>query len=210
MQQYINDDVIPIIGKFCNIYTLIRLSKISRNSYLLASNILLQKINNLPMRICIEYNIKNNIRIHEVWITIGYLNNVQYKEKCNICDNGRWKKYKDDFIFHNEKSIFSNYQVRFLVYEGKLEGILDYIKNSNNLLIMIHIDNDRKKIKLCNNTDDHNNGYFYFEEVKTTILSLDNDIDLSIDQNKNFNCVNYGNYPYNCNMTTEYIGYIFN
>ena len=207
MDQYINDDIIPIIAKFSHTKTLIALSRVSKNSNMLVNNILCERINNLPFRLYIEYVIKNNILIHGIWITIGY-NNNNYIEKCNICDNGRWKKYKDTHIFNNDKYIFSNSHVKFLIYEGKVEGIIDYIKKGQDMLIMLYINTMRREVNLCNITDDHNNGYFYFEEVKPNILGLDDELNLSFDDNKIFSCVNNGNYPYKCNRLTTYDGYM--
>lgn len=225
--SYICDDIIIYIGELCDFHSLISLHKTSKFVYSILIKSLNLRLENIPWRLCIEYNTKNTMTIHNIWLNVGYITEKEFiHEKCSICSTGIWRNHKDQYVCspislvpldssmykssRRQEYCYTNKHVKFIVYHGKLKGLIDYIRNTSIVSLMFYIDNEKKSIKLINMNDNlvhPANGYCYFEEVKINIVNLNEIVQFDIDYNKIFEEVKYGHLPYNADMMTSYCGY---
>ena len=188
------EDVIIHIAKLSDFRTLMRLSISSKfyNNHL--NDHIKVLIGKIPWRLYIEYNTKNTINVGPIQIYIGYSDTLlplSTKENYNLCLGNSSRKNSGKYI-------------KMVVYHGKLNNLLDYLKFDNKLLITIHIDNKKKDVKLAYFSGEPKDGYYYLEEVISKVGNLDGSYQIPFAPSEIFDRVEFGNFPYNANIAMYY------
>lgn len=198
-------DIIIYLSQFCDLKTIINVSLTSRINKKVLENIIQKKLNEIPWRLSIEYNTRNNLEIHNAWLTIGYINS--YKDEiCNVCNKGTWFKRNNRIMCRTESTLFYSYNLKISVYHGK--GINSMIKKLNNGVIPLSVKYDTKKIiEIALENKEGKN--VWYDDLIVRYGSFDSELEeiIDIDDNKIFENVVLNRLPLGANFNMLYKGY---
>jgi len=215
----LTDDAILHIADICTIKTLISLSQTSRRYYNLLYELIGKKLSNVPWRISIEYSIKNNIKVHNIKMSIGYVNySSEYDEVCDMCSMGRWKKQDNKYICVTRNDFYTSRHIKILVFYGIGLHFLDRLYEKHlEMYVFTHKGDDSDYSDYRDDIyieTDYTSNYIFYDEIKPTVYNLDpTNNDTNVDNNKIIKRIYTPTYrskynTLNSNYIVQYDGYI--
>lgn len=180
---FINEDNIYEIFIKCDVRTCININRLDRYFHRRTKVELNDKIDKIPWRLSIEYNVKRLPKVNKIRLIIGHSNDS---------NNSQMELHK---TLRGKNS-------RISVYYGTCKTLKYYLVG--NFYLTLYIKDDIVKPSSLNEVD----GYYLCKEIKPKICDINNSDENAIaDSDKIFMNATFDNLPYGANMNILYNGY---